>query len=418
MKKYLIVELLLISLFSCTLDSSENPTNRYLWVPILGSGMGDKTVTIYFTDPRPIANYVAPGPENPEYFNLLISEDLVKFKIFQRLDAFTDSLKITNLSNGKPYYFKVSAQKKNLDSVGSNTVMTIPSIMSKIEKYSLDVNFSMENAKFSSDRRYVAFYSDDYNGGNNARDLLLMDTATNEVSTIAQDVNMGNWNPTKNTLVYGSSTSAGGNLSKYKLMVYEVETKTSMELFSMVSSNLLIGLVNPLFTPDGKHVSYLLNNDRSEGVRYELWTYDLETKEPLKISNFEGDGFHTFGGYGWGTTGSELYIQGNYDIQHGEDNIYKFEPDSKSLIPIIESLWDNGWPSISPNGTKIAFLSYRGGNPVWIYDLETSKLRELAKMTMLGGMPSLPQWADGDHLLIPIYNKGINRWEINTIAVE
>ena len=164
-------------------------------------------------------------------------------------------------------------------------------------------------------------------------------------------------------------------------------------------------VINPTFSPAGEIITFLSSKDNSDIYTYDLWKINTVTKEQTKITNFEAIGFITDSQYEWAISGEEIYLEGRY-IRSNTNDIYKMNLSTKLLSPVIESCWDERTPSLSPDNTKIAFISDRTGkDELWIYHLVKSKYCQVT------GEPSYDfdsrytnlQWLNNDQILITVF---------------
>lgn len=173
MKKFSILMVMFCTFFACEKKSEiEAEIGSFIWAPNMGVGLNDQSATLYLSDSRPYTENVSSRPENPDYFEVLISEDLENFELHKRLDSFPDSLNIENLIDGNDCYFRVSAQRKGFETVYSNVVSMIPSVKPKVETYPLGIDFSSERMTFSKNFKFMTFYTDSGFGRYNSQDLL------------------------------------------------------------------------------------------------------------------------------------------------------------------------------------------------------------------------------------------------------
>ena len=106
------------------------------------------------------------------------------------------------------------------------------------------------------------------------------------------------------------------------------------------------------------------------------------------------------------TTWSSLDIapNGKYMVFDMLGDIYKVNVDGGDATPITQDFAWNIHPSISPDGSKIAFISDRDGiNNLWIMDSNGENLRQVTKEK--NNLIHSPKWSpDGEYLLV---SKGI-----------
>ena len=114
-------------------DESNSGTNEF-WAPGLSVEKGDGEALLLLSDPTLYLNYVGPLPTHPDFYNILVSEDLETFTLYTRVDYRETMVKVENLENDKPYYFKIAAEKGQ-ETHDSNIVMTIPSQQLPMNQY-------------------------------------------------------------------------------------------------------------------------------------------------------------------------------------------------------------------------------------------------------------------------------------------
>jgi len=102
------------------------------------------------------------------------------------------------------------------------------------------------------------------------------------------------------------------------------------------------------------------------------------------------------------TTWSSLDIapNGKYMVFDMLGDIYKVNVDGGDATPITQDFAWNIHPSISPDGSKIAFISDRDGiNNLWIMDSNGENLRQVTKEK--NNLIHSPKWSpDGEYLLV------------------
>ncbi len=381
-------------LVSCEEDSIDPST---FWSPMLSVERGNGQAILFLTDPRTFSLYVAPGPVSPDYFKILISDDLENFSLYQRIDISTTRVLIDNLTNGKPYYVLVTTHKGESVPLHADTLMTIPSPERLVEPYLPAIDFSIEEVSTSFDMGYlsyrrgsVVYYTDNVSGSG----------TINSPGTFLQSLS---WSDTMNKVVYITSKEEGNTGFSFELL--EPESGITSTLMEVPYHNYYIA--NPTFTPDGSKVAFLSNENNSEKYINDLWTLDLTTKEKNNVSNFEDIGFHTESKYDWANSGDEVYLGGRYYLNNDRYNIYKFNIVNNTLTRVIESQWDDWSPSLSPDNTKIAFISGRTGrSELWIYDLTTFTFSQVTGGSSYSfeSRSTNLQWLSNSEMLITLYD--------------
>jgi len=419
MKRILLTILAIGLLSSCNNDDEEEVLGTFIWAPNISVSLSDGSAVLFLNDPRPYTEYVAPGPENPDYFEVFMGEDLENFELFKRLDNFTELVNIDELENGKDYFFKVIAHRNGFDSAGSNTVMTIPSKEPKLEAYSLGTELSVQGLSLSSDIMHMSFYSSNYLNGERTSDLLVMDKSSGDIESLGYSSFSAHWGNNINLLAYLSTKLIGNTLYGDKVNIYNADTKENIELFNVDFDNYYVD--SPIFEPGDGAISFLSSKGNSEIFIHDLWSIDLETKEETKLSDF--DGIFYAGAYDWVSSGKEIYIGGSLSIEEYTENIFKYEIETKELLPVIESQWRDTRPSLSPDDSKLAFISNRSSfnDDIWLYDFTTAKYRRLT-----GNLPqrrffastSNLSWVDNNHLLVTINNLDNTKQEAYTIEAQ
>jgi hypothetical protein len=382
--------LLAVLFFSCDDDDIENLS---IWTPILKVEKGNGEATLFLVDPRLLSLYAGPVPSNPDYFNLLISEDLENFTFHSQVDVTSNSVKIENLTNGKPYYFVVTSHKEKGPAIPSDTIMTIPAEKLEQEIYLMVTDLSVSHASTSFDFSYTAFVHQD--------NLYLKPEGG--TPGIVEDYGSGSsWSPSTNTLAYMKSIQVGNTRYPFALKLFDAQTGISTEVLEVPYNDYYVS--SPTFTPAGE-IAFLSSENNSAKEIYDLWKISLETKEKTVLSDFESLGFNVNYNYGWSSAGDEVYLGGWYNTSyvHG---IYRFNLSTKLLTPIIQSDWYDRAPSLSPDETKIAFISSRSGeDELWIYDLTNSKFIQVtgeASYHFDSRYTNL-QWLSNDEMLITIF---------------
>ena len=116
-------------------------------------------------------------------------------------------------------------------------------------------------------------------------------------------------------------------------------------------------------------------------------------------------GFYTDGKFYWAASGVEIFMDGRYENSNSGNDIYKMNITTQTLIPVVESHWSEKAPSLSPDNTKIIFVSDRtGNNEVWMFDLVTLKYKQITGGSnyYFDTRNSKLEWINNEHVLITV----------------
>ena len=394
-------------LASCDDENETFEASTYLWSPAINVEKGDGEARIFLSDPTLFALYVYPGPASPTHYTIMKSDDMENFAEYQTVDKETTSVLIKDLVNGKPYYFFVTAHRRNFASVQTDTLMIIPSVKFEREAYAPIPDGSPERFSVSFDETYGLYRIDD-------KYYQFKFSDPNQVELVDNQSYYARWSPNSNKIVYLNHILVESAAYPSSINLYDAESLTSTTLLTIPDMSYLVS--NPMFSLDGNKITYLSNEDDAEGKIYDLWSIDVTTEEKMKLSDFAAVGFITNNPFAWDKSGQEIFVTGGYNIY--DNDIYKINVSSKVLMPVIVAKWGDKNPVISPDGNTLAFVSTRSGeDELWTYDLINSKFRQI---TGDGGYNFIStyseiQWLDDGRLLISIVED--NRYQLVVLSL-
>jgi hypothetical protein len=411
MKKYLIIFLLICIFLSCEKENDTNPGSSYFWSPVVNVEKGDKEATLSLIDPRPFTDYYPCPPSNPEYFEIYYSNDINALTFYKKVDFSTSSVTIPNLTNGESYYFMATSNKGDFDPIFTDTVMTIPSIIEEPEEIFPNLDFSIRRVLLSHDKTYMTFISNDFSNQYYGTNMLYYtDTSIDSIEPVEIDSYDARWSNSTNMFAYLSTTTLYNTIYPYKLKLFDVKLKKATTLFEIDFNKYYI--LTPLFSPDDKLLSFLSSENSSEKYNYNIWTIDLSTKIKYKISYFESLYFLTEGHLDWPSDGKNIYLDGHYQSDSYKNNIYKLNISTGKLLPVIVSPWDDRTPSISPDNSKIAFISDRTGtDELWICNLTTMKYGQVTGGSSyhFDSRYTNIQWLNNNELVLTVFKDSSSR---------
>jgi dipeptidyl aminopeptidase/acylaminoacyl peptidase len=381
-------------LIACDDENEPLEESRYLWTPAIAVEKGDGQATLTIANPAVFALYVYPGPARPSHFTIMMSDDGQTFTEHSTVTE-PGSVLIRNLDNNRAYYFMVTAHKRYLPSVGTDTLMTIPSTPYELTDYTQTPEGPFEIFAPSFDETYGKYRVND-----KLYEFPLSDPGV--VHQIDNQTYYARWSPKSNQLVYLKNALVGSVSYPSSINLYDPQTQSSTTLLTIPYENYIV--THPSFSPDESKITFLSNEGNAQAHVYDLWSIDLTTDEKVQLSDFESMGFVTNSPFVWDKPGEEVYLSGDYNLI--DTDIYKFNIGSKALTPVVSSKWSEKNPVISPDGTRIAFVSARSGyDELWLYEIASSTYRQIT------GEPgynfdwrySEIQWLDNNTILFSIY---------------
>lgn len=182
------------------------------------------------------------------------------------------------------------------------------------------------------------------------------------------------------------------------------------------------------FSPDGKYISYISSKKVDSVENSQIWLMDRRGGEAKQFTKVKGD----LQSYLWSSDGSKIALvikdedlaakkksptkapivatRYNYkqDIQGYTDSrathLYVLDFVSGKITQITTGNYDEGQPSWSPDGSKIAFVSNRTADPDRndnddIYIVDAKAGAQIQQLTTWKGRDSRPSWSkDGKYI--------------------
>jgi hypothetical protein len=385
--------------FSC--EDESNSDTRGFWAPAISAEKGDGEALLLLSDPTLFINSLGPVPTHPDFYNILVSNDLETFTSHKRVDYTESTVKVENLENNRPYYFKIAAEKGQ-ETRYSNVVMIIPSPQLPINQY-LSNGYPYEYLSTSYDGNYISFASVDHK--------IYFTTHSGEPQPFIDENCFGgaSWSNETNKAVYVKYELLQGYMVyPFQFKLFDPARKSSTELFQIPYDRYLAGA--PKFIPGSTDISFLSTEDNSNEMyeTYDLWRINPDTKEKTRLTHFKQIGFRV-SNYDWSDTGNSIYFEGAMNTDEWKWGIFRFDMVTNTLSTVITSSWYDRRPSLSPANTKIAFVSDRSGREeVWIYDMGVESYRQVTGSNAFGFASSSSnlQWLDDSNLLITAYLDG------------
>lgn len=143
----------------------------------------------------------------------------------------------------------------------------------------------------------------------------------------------------------------------------------------------------------------------------EVYVLDFESGRQLNVSSHGGrDGSPSFD-----AEGKQIYFWSDRDHKQGE--IYSYSIASQHIQRLTDNDIREGSPALSPDGTRIAFVSsHEGNDEIYVSDLNGANLQRVTHNPLSDWYP---RWSPDSKTLLSTYGDWeTDFWEVRRIAVE
>lgn len=117
----------------------------------------------------------------------------------------------------------------------------------------------------------------------------------------------------------------------------------------------------------------------------------------------------------WDSTGASIVF---VSTRTGDHEVYSLDLDSDRLVQLTAEPGRDAHPSVSPDRTRIAFQSPRGGSSTHLYTMDLSGA-ELRQVTAMEGFAGMPVWSpDGTRLAFQHRNGDLSpTWALKVVSL-
>ena len=190
------------------------------------------------------------------------------------------------------------------------------------------------------------------------------------------------WSPDGRQIVFKD-----GGAHKWTISMVDA---LSGEITNVTDLNSLGGIGSPDWSPDGN--SFALIND------YELYTMNTSGSAVKSLIHFPGN-VGTFGP-DWSADGQQLVFAVDFADTADNFDIYLSDADGSNMVQLTSHEEHDREPAWSPDGTTIAFESYRDGNwELFTMNADGSNIQNISNSP---DREHHPAWSpDGDQNRLP-----------------
>ncbi len=379
MRKCVIVGLIVI-LSGC--EKNEIDTEgKVIWGPNPVALINDREVQLDWLDYSTYNEVLLPYEIlDPDKFEIYISKnDFPNFTKLIELDNDKEySYTVTGLDNNQPVYFYMTSEKKGFDKLTSDTIMVIPNK----EKAPIDLTVQNDNHTIASVSvahglgkiAYVDKYYSWEGGENCCMTVSVLISNLDGSQPELLDINAYEpcWSPNNNEIVFRTENNEinSGNGTPSQIALFDYSSKSITKLTNDTVFNYA-----PVFSNNGEMVLYQSTKGVTDVYSTNIWLIDLKSLEKTQLTDLENSELMSFGKADW--IDNENYIF-HATKQNYKKQIYSSGINANTIEKVIESVWNDYCPSISPDDKTIAFISDRSGtNQIWIYNLDTQKYKQL-----------------------------------------
>ena len=327
---------------------------------------------------------VEPARLEPESFEVLGSDvSADELEVIGTVDADQVDYEVSNVENGKPYYFAIRATANGGLSTVSKTVMVIPGTPSPPQPLIPDSQENRVHASWSPDGNKIAVevenVSDVSFPSANGPGIYIFDLDA-QSSVFLVDGRSPDWSPDGSKIALYNTLSASNSFDTFISTIDTDGTSLTLERGGGEYFH------SPEWDIEGENIICLVGPDSAgpfDVIRIPINGFAPEIRLNTKVSAITDSEVNAVQQSptnpvptpdGLGVTYSKWIFNQNSYIQR--IFVHSFETD----IPLdaFPSIYNDAKPAYSPDGTKIAFLSDRSGAwAIWVLDIAANSYQQL-----------------------------------------
>jgi hypothetical protein len=322
----------------------------------------------------------------PDYFEVYISKNEgIDWELVKTIDTtyLNKSFIISGLKNDVLYYIYLKGVKDKAGVENSNVVRFVPSAFKPTYKFLLADYYGNDLYSFGvSDKSGQTVYSTnsyEYRQNYSAPAIFLSNPGGSP-----QLIDINCWFPdlSRNGIYISYSSNKGevfdGHLMPEHIAIYDVNTNKSIRITSGYSVNKY-----PAWSSTNSSLVYSSSEKSDQDLKIKLFNPETSQSRTLETRPTVNHDILSYSQEqpSWSPDGKYIYYTHRYyandNVNPGYYDIYRINSTGGAPEPILTSKKIECAPSVSPDNSKLAFLTdYNGKVQVWIYTFPDRKFHQ------------------------------------------
>lgn len=356
-------------------------------------------------------------PSYPDYYEVYISKNEgTDWELVKTVDTtfINKSFIISGLTNDVLYFLYLKEIKNKVSVSNTNIVRFVPSSFKPTYKFMLDDYYGHDLYSFAaSDNLGKTVYATKYYEykQNYAASAIFLSNP----NSIPQLIDINCWFPDLSGDGKNISHSSDkgevfdGHLMPEHIAIFNFNTNKSTRITSGYSVNKY-----PAWSPNNSSLVYSSSEKSDQGLRITLFNTERGQSQILETNPNLNQGVLSYSQEraAWSPDGKFIYYTHKFftkdNVNPGYDDIYRISSSGGTPEPVFTSNKIECSPSISPDNSKLAFITdYNGKLQFWIYSFLDSKFHQPfdSNSYELSEVWSRIKWIDNKTILFSGYSE-------------
>ncbi|MGE5457499.1 MAG: TolB family protein [Methanococcaceae archaeon] len=343
-------------------------------------------ITLYYYDFQPWDKLNISSQSYPDYYEIYLSPDGTHWELIRDIDTsfINKSFIISDLQNDELYYMYLKEIRDDGKTFkNTNVVIFVPSAFSPTYSFIMEDYFGHDiysfdnNIKSESIVYGTKYYEYDQS---HASPAIFEIGSDNKATPVDLNCWFPDFNPDGTKIAYSSNKGEkfDGNILPEHISVYDVKTRQSVRFTSGYSVNKF-----PVWSPVNSILAYSSSGESDNDLKIKV--FDPKSNETKVLEDhFEANpGIVKYSQEKpcWSFDEKYIYYTHRYFTEENSNpgfyDIYRIRSNGGTPEAVFNSNWIECTPSMSPDNSKIAFLTDLNGKlQIWIYDLIKGKFQQ------------------------------------------